>query len=527
MTNYVRIGLDPTSEVEGHPALYGAKRALEEDKCIEIVIPGDAAEIKEFCAKHSLERLIAANTTKKSKGAALRVLTELSNKQEIDAIVTANNTKLVMASVKKGIGMCTEEFENPPIIIPLPWVKMVNGKYATGFSYLLDAGANMSYTPQNLRDFAIMARLYVQHVLGVSEPTIALVDVDEKVEYMDLEAEANKELVRHFLQNYLGVIGSSGKMQDAAEAEFNLVSIPWIRSAGTEKDPAYDTGKAYFVKPKADAVCTPRYLVELAKKAIEQVQRTKGIKEPTIALVNIGEESNKGRALELEAYKLFEAEFGKNFKKNAEPYPLFNGHADIYITDSFSARMILSMKETLVDKLIQHVEKGVQDSNGIIQYAKRKLGKALLNGLFDELKKSFNPDSRKNQSVEALFGGYADIFVTNGFIGNIILKEGEALVNKLFQFVKKGIYHDPSFVRKNKRKIGGYLLKDMFYDLKATFDSSSYGGAPLLGLNTCVIKCHGRSNETAFYNATKNAAQYARADLINKMKEEFSLARAN
>lgn len=340
MANHVRIGIDLASEIEGQPALYGAKKAIEEDKNIEIVVPGDAAEIKEFCTKQSLDRLIALNTVKKNKGAALRVLTDLSNKQEITAMVTANNTKLVMASVmsRDGIGMCTEEFENPPIIIPLPWITMKdNNYYVTGFSYLLDAGANMRCTPQNLLDFGIMARLYSQHVLG--------------------------------------------------------------------------------------------------------------IKEPTIALVNIGEEKNKGRELELETYELLERHFLDKFKGNAEPDPMFSGYADIYVTD--------------------------------------------------------------------------------GFTGNIILKLGETMVKKLFQFVKKGIYHDTSVIRKQKRKIGGYLLKDMFYELKATFDSASYGGAPMLGLNSCVIKCHGRSNETAFYNAIKNAAQYARADLITKMKEEFSLARAN
>jgi glycerol-3-phosphate acyltransferase PlsX len=267
-----------------------------------------------------------------------------------------------MASVKKGIGMCTEEFENPPIIIPLPWITMrENRHYVTGFSYLLDAGANMSCTPQNLLDFGIMARLYSQHVLG--------------------------------------------------------------------------------------------------------------IKEPTVALVNIGEELNKGRELELDAHKLLDQHFNQT-KKEGEPESL----------------------EEQMAKIDEAPKKKVFIGNA-------------------------EPDP--------MFSGYSDIYVTDGFTGNIILKLGETMVKKLFQFVKKGIYHDSSFVRKNKRKIGGYLLKDMFYDLKATFDSSSYGGAPLLGLNTCVIKCHGRSNETAFYNAVKNAAKYVRADIINKMKEEFSLARAN
>ncbi len=93
----------------------------------------------------------------------------------------------------------------------------------------------------------------------------------------------------------------------------------------------------------------------------------------------------------------------------------------------------------------------------------------------------------------------ADVVVTDGFTGNVILKFAES-VEKLYSI---------SLRRKIGRKIfsllGAWLLKPTFRHLKEVFDYQQYGGAPLLGVRGTVIICHGKSTPKAIRNAVKEA----------------------
>ncbi len=115
--------------------------------------------------------------------------------------------------------------------------------------------------------------------------------------------------------------------------------------------------------------------------------------------------------------------------------------------------------------------------------------------------------------------GTADVVVTEGFVGNVVLKLMEGASDVLKQ---TGKY---AFKKKFKWKIGLALLASGVKRLKKKTDYSEYGGAPILGFEKVVIKAHGRSNAKAITNAIKVAKQTILQDVsgnIAKSINEFN-----
>ena len=109
-----------------------------------------------------------------------------------------------------------------------------------------------------------------------------------------------------------------------------------------------------------------------------------------------------------------------------------------------------------------------------------------------------------------------DVVVCDGFVGNIVLKTMEGSVELVVDAIRKNV--DQSL----RGKIGMYLAKPVFKKLfKEKLDPSSYGGAPLLGLNNIAIVCHGSSNEKAIFNAVRVASQLFQAEIIKKMTKSL------
>lgn len=105
------------------------------------------------------------------------------------------------------------------------------------------------------------------------------------------------------------------------------------------------------------------------------------------------------------------------------------------------------------------------------------------------------------ESREIPFGA-CDVLVTDGFTGNIVLKLAEGM-GKFMMKTLKGMY-----THNVMTKMSFLVMKDQLGKMKKQFDSSEYGGAPLLGLNKAVIKAHGSSNAKAIRNAIKQAVTF-------------------
>ena len=97
-----------------------------------------------------------------------------------------------------------------------------------------------------------------------------------------------------------------------------------------------------------------------------------------------------------------------------------------------------------------------------------------------------------NVEARDITGDVADIMVTDGFCGNLILKFMEGLAGTLMGIIKNEIMGD------FQSKIGGLLAKPAFKRVKKMMDYTEVGGAPLLGVQGAVVKAHGSSNPHAF-----------------------------
>lgn len=90
--------------------------------------------------------------------------------------------------------------------------------------------------------------------------------------------------------------------------------------------------------------------------------------------------------------------------------------------------------------------------------------------------------------------GVCDVVVCDGFVGNVILKLTEGLAWNILKLLKN------KFTDGLVPKMGALLLSNKLKELKAEFDYSEYGGAPILGVKGAVVKMHGSSSANAVKN---------------------------
>lgn len=104
-----------------------------------------------------------------------------------------------------------------------------------------------------------------------------------------------------------------------------------------------------------------------------------------------------------------------------------------------------------------------------------------------------------------LFRGVVDVIVSDGFVGNVVLKMVEGLAEGLLKTIGRELAEDaPELVER---------FRPVVERIWARHDYSEHGGAPLLGVNGVCIICHGSSDHRAIRNAVRVAARYVRQDL--------------
>ena len=118
-----------------------------------------------------------------------------------------------------------------------------------------------------------------------------------------------------------------------------------------------------------------------------------------------------------------------------------------------------------------------------------------------------------------IFADCVDVVVTDGFVGNIVLKTAEGLGKTILQILKSELTATPI------RKIGAMLAKEGFRKLKSKMDPEAHGGARIVGLNGTVVKVHGSASERVVANALLQMANDASQHLNQHIAAAF--ARAN
>ena len=111
--------------------------------------------------------------------------------------------------------------------------------------------------------------------------------------------------------------------------------------------------------------------------------------------------------------------------------------------------------------------------------------------------------------------GGADVIVCEAFVGNVILKLYEGLSSTLIGVIKQGL------MSTLKSKIGAALALPALKNTLKTFDATEYGGAPLLGLNSLVVKTHGSAKAKEITNAIYQCITFNEQDINDKIKEHI------
>jgi glycerol-3-phosphate acyltransferase PlsX len=117
-----------------------------------------------------------------------------------------------------------------------------------------------------------------------------------------------------------------------------------------------------------------------------------------------------------------------------------------------------------------------------------------------------------NIEPKELFKGEADVIITDGFTGNILLKTSEAVAKMITDILKEEL------LSSLRTKIGAALAKPAFAKIKKTMDPGEIGAAPLLGIDGLVFVGHGRSDGYAIFNAIKAAHQAVEANLMDALR---------
>lgn len=144
-------------------------------------------------------------------------------------------------------------------------------------------------------------------------------------------------------------------------------------------------GNFMIVDVGANVDCKPAFLVQFAKMGKIYYQKIFDVKDPSVGLINIGEEEEKGNELTKAAFKLLKEEKGLNFKGNIEPREIPTGDTNILVCDGFVGNTALKMYEGSASSILGIIKDEVLNSSII-----SKLGIVLLKPVLKNLLKKFD-----------------------------------------------------------------------------------------------------------------------------------------
>lgn len=123
-----------------------------------------------------------------------------------------------------------------------------------------------------------------------------------------------------------------------------------------------------------------------------------------------------------------------------------------------------------------------------------------------------------NLEGKELFGGGADVVVTDGFTGNVLLKGTEAVAKLITDRLREEL--SASW----RTKIGALLAKPAFRALRKDLDPREVGAATLLGVNGLVFVAHGRSDARAMFSALTLARHSIEVELLNSLRGAIEMS---
>jgi glycerol-3-phosphate acyltransferase PlsX len=178
--------------------------------------------------------------------------------------------------------------------------------------------------------------------------------------------------------------GNTGAMLAAGLLE--LRRIPGVRRPAIAVTiPARD-GPSVLLDSGANADARPEDLVQFAHMGAVFAEDILGVRDPSIRLLSIGEEAEKGNQLTLEAHELLEAS-DLSFAGNTEGRDLLAGAGDVIVTDGFTGNVTLKLLEGTIREVLDAFREEITVS------ARGRLGGLLIRPAARRLRARLDPDT--------------------------------------------------------------------------------------------------------------------------------------
>ncbi|MEE8379831.1 MAG: phosphate acyltransferase PlsX [Gammaproteobacteria bacterium] len=212
--NHKIIALDAMGGDHGPKVIVpAAKKALNEIADIQLVLVGDESQLNAMLenqglANESRIRIQHASEVvemddapalalKKKKDSSMRVAINLVKQQQAQACVCAGNTGALMAT-SKFVLKTIPGISRPAICTMLPTL--------TGHTLMLDLGANLECTAENLFEFAIMGSVLAQSVDGLDSPVVGLLNIGSEAMKGNESVKLASALISESGLNYYGFV---------------------------------------------------------------------------------------------------------------------------------------------------------------------------------------------------------------------------------------------------------------------------------------------------------------------------------
>ncbi|WP_130837946.1 phosphate acyltransferase PlsX [Lachnoclostridium sp. Marseille-P6806] len=276
-------------------------------------------------------------------------------------------------------------------------------------------------------------RLYILHaseVIEMAEPPVRAISTKK-----DSSIVKGMKLVKSGECDAFVTAGSSGAALVGGQVLVGRIKgierppfAPVLPSAG---------GPFLLIDCGANVDARASQLVQFAQMGSIYMESVVGIRNPRVALANIGAEEEKGNALVKETMPLLRALDGINFIGSVEARDIPSGAADVVVCDAFTGNMILKTYEGTAAMLLGEIKK------------------ALLSG--------------------------------------------------------------------TRAKLGGLLIKPAIKKTMKKFSASTYGGAPMLGLNGLVVKAHGNAGAIEIQHAIEQCAEWKEKKVNDQFRTRMKL----
>ena len=221
--------------------------------------------------------------------------------------------------------------------------------------------------------------IHASEAIGMHEPPVMAVRKKK-----DASLLVAMRLVKEGEADAVVSAGNTGAVMVAARTVLGPMR-GIVRSAISQCLPT-EQGDVVVLDLGANVDCTVRQLCEFAEMGMAYAHFARGVENPRVALLNIGEEGVKGSQVAREVHAKLSAAPDVNFIGNVEPQGIFRGEADVVVCDGFVGNLFLKTSEAAAELMGRTIRAYLLSSS------MSRLGGMLAHKALNDMRHRFDPN---------------------------------------------------------------------------------------------------------------------------------------